>query len=57
MVAGGAGALLSSTVATAKVIAFADLGPEAVFELFVKDFPAIVAIDAKAARLRERLDA
>jgi fumarate hydratase subunit beta len=43
---GGAGALLSGCIKQAKVIAFEDLGPEAVRELQVQDFPAVVINDA-----------
>jgi fumarate hydratase subunit beta len=43
---GGAGALLSQCVTSAKVIAFEDLGPEAVRELEVKNFPIVVINDA-----------
>lgn len=42
---GGAGALLSQRVKSAKVAAYPELGPEAIYELYVEDFPAIVAID------------
>jgi len=42
----GCGALLSKHVKKNKVIAYPDLGPEAIYELEVKDFPLIVAIDA-----------
>ncbi|HOK23217.1 MAG TPA: FumA C-terminus/TtdB family hydratase beta subunit [Candidatus Hydrothermia bacterium] len=42
---GGAGALLSTRILSAKVIAYPDLGPEAIFEFYVKDFPVIVGID------------
>ena len=42
---GGAGALLSRCIVSAEVVAYEDLGPEAVFRLVVKDFPAIVAGD------------
>jgi fumarate hydratase subunit beta len=42
---GGAGALLSRSVTAARVIAFEDLGPEAVREIVFTDFPAVVAID------------
>ncbi len=44
---GGAGALLSKCITKAKVIAYEDLGAEAVFELEVKDFPVIVVNDSK----------
>lgn len=43
---GGAGAMYSTLVKSAKVIAYDDLGTEAVRELVVEDFPAIVAIDS-----------
>jgi tartrate/fumarate subfamily iron-sulfur-dependent hydro-lyase beta chain len=39
---GGAGAYLSKMVKKAKVIAFRDLGPEAIYKLEVRDFPVIV---------------
>ena len=42
---GGAGALLAQTIRRAKVIAYPELGPEAVRRLEVSDFPAIVAHD------------
>ena len=43
---GGAGAILSKHIVSAKVIAYEDLGTEAIRELEVIDFPAIVAYDA-----------
>ena len=39
---GGAGAYLSQRIRAARVLAFPELGPEALFELEVEDFPAIV---------------
>ena len=42
---GGAGALLSQAVRKAQVVAYADLGPEAVHRLEIVDFPALVGID------------
>jgi fumarate hydratase subunit beta len=42
---GGAGALLSKHIVAAKVIAYKDLGTEAIRKLDVVDFPAIVAYD------------
>ncbi len=42
---GGVGALLARSITAARVIALEDLGPEAVRELVVRDFPAIVAMD------------
>lgn len=44
---GGLGAKLSQTVKSNKTIAYEDLGTEAIRELVVEDFPAIVAIDSK----------
>jgi fumarate hydratase subunit beta len=43
---GGAGALISACVKSAKTVAFEDLGAEAVTRLVVEDFPAIVGVDA-----------
>jgi fumarate hydratase subunit beta len=42
---GGAGALLSRHIVSAKVAAYEDLGTEAIRELVLKDFPAVVAYD------------
>ena len=47
----GCGALLSKYVKRAKPVAYKDLGPEAVYELEVKDFPLIVGIDAKGKNI------
>lgn len=47
----GCGALLSKYVKKAKVIAFKDLGPEAVYQLEVKDFPLIVGVDSKGGSI------
>jgi fumarate hydratase subunit beta len=43
---GGAGALLSKQIVSAEVIAYEDLGTEAIRRLEVVDFPAIVAYDS-----------
>lgn len=43
---GGAGALLARCIKSYKVRAYPELGPEALAELEVEDFPAIVAIDS-----------
>ena len=51
---GGAGALIAKSIISAEVIAFEDLGPEAIRKLEVKDFPAIVAIDAHGGNLYRR---
>lgn len=42
---GGAGALLAQRVMGARVVAYEELGPEAIRELEVKDFPAVVIND------------
>jgi fumarate hydratase subunit beta len=42
---GGAGALLQSTIKAAEIVAYEDLGPEAVRRLVVEDFPAVVIND------------
>ena len=44
---GGAGALLAKAIKEAEVVAFPELGPEAIYRLRVKDFPVTVVIDAK----------
>jgi len=42
---GGAGALLSQYIVSSEIIAYEDLGTEAIRKLEFKDFPAIVAYD------------
>jgi fumarate hydratase class I len=42
---GGAGALLSKTVKKAQVVAYPELGPEAIYKLEVVRFPAVVGVD------------
>ena len=48
---GGAGALMAQRVESAEVIAFEDLGAEAVRKLSVKDFPVTVILDSKGGDL------
>ena len=43
---GGAGALIAQCIKKADIVAFDDLGPEAIYRLEVEDFPLTVAIDA-----------
>ncbi len=50
---GGAAALISSHIKSAEVIAYDDLGTEAVRKLYVEDFPAVVVIDSKGNDLYE----
>jgi len=50
---GGAGALLSKAIVSSEVIAYEDLGTEAIRRLEVRDFPAIVVIDSDGNNLYE----
>jgi fumarate hydratase subunit beta len=50
---GGAGALLSKRITKSEVIAFADLGPEAIHRLEVEDFPVVVINDIHGGDLYE----
>ena len=50
---GGAGALLARTIKQAEVIAYPELGPEAVRRLVIKEFPAIVANDVQGGDIYE----
>ncbi len=42
---GGCGALLNRYILDAKMVAFPEFGPEAVYKFIVKDFPCVVGID------------
>ena len=48
---GGAGALLSQRIKQARIIAHEDLGPEAIRELIVEDFPTLVINDVYGGEL------
>ena len=50
---GGCGALLSNCIKKAEVVAYEDLGAEAIRRLEVEDFPAIVIIDSEGNNLYE----
>lgn len=50
---GGAGALLSKCIKSSEVVAYDDLGTEAIRKLYVEDFPAIVVIDSDGNDLYE----
>jgi len=50
---GGAGALLSKSITASEVVAYDDLGTEAIRKLEVENFPVIVVIDAKGNNLYE----
>jgi len=51
---GGAGALISNSIKKSKIIAYEDLGTEAIRELEVEKFPVIVAVDFKGNNLYNR---
>ena len=50
---GGAGALLSKCIEQSEVIAYDDLGAEAIRKLEVRDFPVVVVIDSQGNDLYE----
>ncbi len=50
---GGAGALLSKSILSSEVVAYDDLGTEAIRKLEVKDFPVIVVADTEGNNLYE----
>lgn len=50
---GGCGALLSKCIKKAEIVAYEDLGAEAIRRLEVEDFPAIVVIDSEGNNLYE----
>ncbi|PLV56673.1 FumA C-terminus/TtdB family hydratase beta subunit [Thermotoga sp. SG1] len=49
----GAAAALSKRVKSARVLAFEDLGPEAIYEIEVEEFPLVVAIDSEGNTIFE----
>ena len=50
---GGAGALLSRSITASEVVAYDDLGTEAIRRLQVENFPVIVVIDSEGRNLYE----
>lgn len=52
---GGAGAYLSKRVKRAKLIAFPEIEPEAIYKLWVEDFPTIVGIDTRGDDLYQNI--
>jgi len=54
--AGGAGALLSKRIKRAEVVAYEDLGPEAIYRLEVEDFPVVVVNDIYGNDLYEEAE-
>ena len=53
MAVGGAAYLVSKAIRNAKVVAFEDLGMEAIYEFEVKDMPVTVAVDATGESVHE----
>lgn len=51
---GGAAALIAGSIKSAEVIAFEDLGAEAVRKLYVEDFPVTVVLDTAGGDLYEK---
>ena len=50
----GCGALLSRFIKKAKIVAYSELGPEAILKLEVEDFPLIVAMDAQGGSIYDK---
>lgn len=50
---GGAGALIANSIRYSKIIAYEDLGSEAIRELIVEDFPCVVVIDSEGNNMYE----
>jgi fumarate hydratase class I len=53
MAVGGAAYLVSKAITSAQVIAFPELGMEAIYEFEVKDMPVSVAVDARGTSVHE----
>lgn len=53
MAVGGAAYLVSKAIVQSKVLAFEDLGMEAIYEFEVKDMPVTVAVDAKGESVHQ----
>ena len=53
MAVGGAAYLVSKAITAAKVVAFDDLGMEAIYEFEVKDMPVTVAVDARGESIHK----
>ena len=51
---GGVGALMALCVERAEIVAFNDLGPEAIYRLAIRDMPLTVAIDCAGGNIYER---
>ena len=53
MAVGGAAYLVSKAIRKSRVVAFADLGMEAVYEFVVEDMPVTVAVDAQGTSVHQ----
>ncbi len=53
MAVGGAAYLVSKAIKSSRVVAFADLGMEAIYEFEVKDMPVTVAVDSNGTSVHE----
>jgi fumarate hydratase class I len=53
MAVGGAAYLVSKAIRSSRVVAFADLGMEAIYEFEVEDMPVTVAVDSKGTSVHE----
>ena len=53
MAVGGAAYLVSKAITAARVVAFPELGMEAIYEFEVKDMPVTVAVDARGNSVHE----
>jgi fumarate hydratase class I len=53
MAVGGAAYLVSKAIVASKVLAFEDLGMEAIYEFEVKDMPVTVAVDSKGESVHQ----
>ncbi|MDA9058484.1 fumarate hydratase C-terminal domain-containing protein, partial [Candidatus Thioglobus sp.] len=53
---GGAAYLISKSIKRAKVVAFEEMGMEAIYELEVKDMPVTVAVDTDGESIHQVLD-
>lgn len=50
---GGVAAIIAKSVTRSEVVAYEDLGPEAIHEYYVEEFPAVVCIDREGNNLYE----
>ena len=50
---GGSAVLISKAIKSIEVLAYPDLGPEAIHRFVIEDFPAVVAVDAQGHNLYE----